>query len=257
MKRKSSGSGLYFAIGIVVIGASAAAGYYLYGAHSGAAPSTSVSTNTTVAQPAEVAPTPAPVAPGPVQSAGKYVAPGAPPVMIAELKSTPVPEKTDPDPEASQTGTPAVASATITDQATTDPSSTPPVPTSTSTDVTSDSANPPAPTSPPATDANPAPPTVIAPAPDQSVPSTTVSNPTPVAAGPLYCVEAGTFSSEKNAKTMVDNLRVLGFDASSLPTDSTNTAFRVQVGAFHNKPAADSAVTTLQKQGYPAYIVTK
>jgi cell division protein FtsN len=249
MKRKSSGTTAYVVAGILVVAASLAAGYYLTGPHSTSAPVNAPAASPVSGAPGETPPNPAPVQPRQIANAGKYTAPGAPPVTIKEIKSEPVPVKTQSDSEASQTGTSTAAPAPVTVSSNvTSPAQSTTGPGTTDSD-TSGSANP-------SGDSAPAAPAAVPAASNGSSTASADTTGSSSTGTTLYCVEAGTFTSEKNAKSLVDNLRTLGFDAAVVAGDNASS-FRVQVGAYHTKATADGAVTTLQHQGYPAYIQIK
>jgi len=77
-------------------------------------------------------------------------------------------------------------------------------------------------------------------------------------ASPLYHVLVGTtFTTEKSARSFAADLRHRGFMAMTSPvTGDTGTVYKVQVGAYRSRLAAEQAAGQLQQSGYPAYIAT-
>ena len=78
-------------------------------------------------------------------------------------------------------------------------------------------------------------------------------DPQPADAKALYVVEAGAYSDEASAKEMTDRLSAAGYG----PTQSTITTsfgrtYRVTVGPYPERVAAEEAVRELGQQGIPA-----
>jgi cell division septation protein DedD len=83
--------------------------------------------------------------------------------------------------------------------------------------------------------------------------STTSSSRTTVKVvdGGKWRVQLGSFTQQKSAQDLVDNLRQHGYEAKidKVAVDST-TAFKVWVGTFSTKEDASQTVTELQADGF-------
>ncbi|MDR3709759.1 MAG: SPOR domain-containing protein [Capsulimonadaceae bacterium] len=233
---------------VVVLGL--ALGFYLSGPPSDEANAPASSQSTSTDEGTGAAATSAASAP-PVQAAriGEYTAKGAPSIVIDE--QNPLPKK----PSASKTSG-AATSATVPSSAANStsapasPSTTPSAPPS-----GADSGASPAPVAPPA------PAHQESAAQTQTTPTQSAQqqgDSTPSDNAPLYHVLVGTtFTSEKNARIFAADLRHRGFMAmTSTVTSDSGTVYKVQVGAYRNRLAAEQTATQLQQSGFPAYIAT-
>lgn len=77
----------------------------------------------------------------------------------------------------------------------------------------------------------------------------------PAPSGMLYRVQAGAFTSWKNAVRMKSELQKKGFDAFVTTVDLGQLFYRVQVGAYNVKSNAENMRKKLQKAGFDALIV--
>ena len=265
-RSKSSSSLTFVPIALVVIAASAVAGYYLGGGtHSSFFP-----TQTHPAQPAPVPTISSSAPPHAMKVAtardqkADYTAPNAPDIEITEVKQpklndessksskiigTPPSTNTTTDPEASQQGT------TATDQT----GNPPPANTSADTgtpgstgDQTSDdqTAN-----TGSSSDANKGDYEKISTPPDPEASQTADTPPAPKPPKLTYRVQTGTFAVARNARILADALRGRGYDTSlRQETQGDQTVYRVQTGAYQSKSAANAAADALRASGYPAYV---
>lgn len=111
----------------------------------------------------------------------------------------------------------------------------------------------------PAPDATPAD-VSVAPA-ETPTPAETPAEPTPTPAatpestGPVE-LQFGSFSSEENAKALIEDLAGQGQDAriEAIPTDN-GTVYRVRGGGFNGTDDARTKADKLREQGIDAYIV--
>ncbi len=71
---------------------------------------------------------------------------------------------------------------------------------------------------------------------------------------PLYSVQVGSFSREKNAKQLTSRLLRVNYDARVMGDDARKI-FRVRVGSFVSKHDALILERKLKKEGYPTKIV--
>ncbi len=79
--------------------------------------------------------------------------------------------------------------------------------------------------------------------------------PTKPPASTVYKVQVGPYSTREAANTMAAELRGRGFSTLIVNEESGSKAtFRVQVGAFKSKASADSSAKELQANGYDAQI---
>lgn len=252
----SNNSVKYLAGSVAVVAVAFCIGYFVIG---GSRPQPTPPENVVppnVAAPAAPAPAkPAIIARAPRTQNGEYTAPGAPRIRIVEernpslldtSKMQPKPAAKSSDSEASQEAapTPKTVSTVISP-----------------TDAGSDSTD------------NTAPNTDTAP-PDGGTPSPTVTgtNPDPdtekvsgtgagevgqdgVSSKTQFRVQAGSFVASENAKALADALRRRGYVTSTrAERDGDRTVYKVQVGAYRTKSAADKAAQDLQSSGYPASV---
>lgn len=210
--------------------------------------------------PAEVASTSAVGATSaPARPMGEFTAKGAPEIQIDE--QSPSPKKRQPLVQPfSQTPSPASTSDSASATSAAAPAPAAPAPASQSPD-----ANPPAPSptiaAPPAPARNDAPDTpgtpdaAQSPAPASQATAAQSSGPD---SGPLYHVLVGTtFANEKNARIFAADLRHRGFMAMTWTVSGdSGPVYKVQVGAYHSRLAAEQTASQLQQSGYPAYIAT-
>jgi len=71
----------------------------------------------------------------------------------------------------------------------------------------------------------------------------------------LYRVQTGSFADPNNARQLADTLRSKGYTPSArVSHEGGKTIYKVQVGAFRSRDAADKAVKDLQKDNVPSYI---
>lgn len=108
---------------------------------------------------------------------------------------------------------------------------------------------------PPAPEATPAD-VSVAPTPEQSE---TPAEPTPTPAAPTSDaveLQFGSFSSEENAKQLIDELSKQGQNArlEAVPTDN-GTVYRVRGGGFTGEDEAKSQLEKLREQGIDAFVV--
>lgn len=250
----------FVAVAVAVIAVAFCVGYFILG---GARAPQTVQTN--VVAPA-APPTVTPVRPTtrvasapPRVTNPDYTAPGAPRVKIleertpsltniAQLQPKPAAKPAAPvDPEASQAAappakpTPAVSPDAGSSQSGTDSGSDTGA---NSTSNNTDSATPPAGASG-----------------DGNTDSTGSSGDSEAgqdgnSGGPAtFRVQAGSFAAAKNARTLADALRDRGYVASTrAERDGDKTVYKVQVGAYRTRAAADKAAQDLQSTGYPAYV---
>lgn len=78
--------------------------------------------------------------------------------------------------------------------------------------------------------------------------------PTTDAAGTLYRVQTGAFSSKANATAYAKKIKAAGFDTYMVKTDGL---YKVQVGAFGKKANAEAQMQKLIAVGFQAFITTK
>ncbi len=71
---------------------------------------------------------------------------------------------------------------------------------------------------------------------------------------PLYSVQVGSFSKEKNAKQLLSKLMRVRYDAHVLK-DDTKQIYRVRVGSYVSRHDALILERKLKKEGYPTKIV--
>ena len=214
-------------------------------------------------------PKPARVAITPRATNGDYTAPGAPHVEITEERTPslidtsnqqPKADKTPastPDAEASQEAAPTPKDTDITT-----PTDTSPDPDSTTVPDGSPNApvTPPAPPAdsnspvpPPATPAQPSDPDVEQIGTGHTDPEASQQGDT--TAKSQFRVQTGSFATADNAKTLADALHRRGYATSThSERDGDKTVYKVQIGAYRNRAAADKAAQDLQSSGYPAYV---
>lgn len=123
--------------------------------------------------------------------------------------------------------------------------------TATSTPKPAATAEPPAPEATPAD-------VSVAPTPEQSeTPAEPTPTPTPaVPASDAVELQFGSFSSEENAKQLIDELAKQGQNArlEAVPTDN-GTVYRVRGGGFTGTDDAKSQLEKLREQGIDAFVV--
>ncbi len=69
-----------------------------------------------------------------------------------------------------------------------------------------------------------------------------------------FRVQTGSFAAQQNARTLADALRGRGYSTSThAEQENGKTVYKVQIGAYRSRAAADKAAQDLQKSGYPAY----
>ena len=68
----------------------------------------------------------------------------------------------------------------------------------------------------------------------------------------LYKVQVGAYKSKANATTRVNNLKIAGVDACII---ESNGLYKVQAGAFKDKANAEKMVTKIKGLGYDCFIV--
>ena len=68
----------------------------------------------------------------------------------------------------------------------------------------------------------------------------------------LYKVQVGAYKSKANASTRVNNLKIVGVDACII---ESNGLYKVQAGAFKDKANAEKMVTKIKGLGYDCFIV--
>ena len=73
---------------------------------------------------------------------------------------------------------------------------------------------------------------------------------------PLYHVQVGSFSSEKNARALVQRLKVKQYDV-YLDKTRGDKWIRVQVGHLHSRDEAAKLETELQRDGLPTHIAPR
>jgi len=266
-RSKSNSSLTFVPIALVVVAASAVAGYYL----GGGSHSSLFATKTPPAQPAPVPTASSSVQQRPVRVAtakdqkADYTAPNAPDIEITEVKQpklndesnrpskiigAPPSTSTTTDSEASQqattptdqTANPQTATAstdtgttdTTGDQTSTDQTATPGASTDSSKGDYEKISTP--------TDSEASQQATAAPAPPKPVKFT-------------FRVQTGTFAVARNARILADALRGRGYDT-SLRTEmqGDQTVYRVQTGAYQSKSAANAAADALRASGYPASV---
>lgn len=78
--------------------------------------------------------------------------------------------------------------------------------------------------------------------------------PTADAAGTLYRVQTGAFSSKANATAYAKKIKAAGFDTYVVKADGL---YKVQVGAYSKKANAEAQMQKLTAAGFQAFITTK
>jgi len=69
-----------------------------------------------------------------------------------------------------------------------------------------------------------------------------------------FRVQTGSFAAQQNARVLAEALRSRGYATSTrAEQEDGKTVYKVQIGAYRNRAAADKAAQDLQKSGYPAY----
>lgn len=69
-----------------------------------------------------------------------------------------------------------------------------------------------------------------------------------------FRVQTGSFAAQQNARILADALRSRGYTTSThAEQEDGKTVYKVQIGAYRSRAAADKAAQDLQKSGYPAY----
>ena len=67
-------------------------------------------------------------------------------------------------------------------------------------------------------------------------------------------MQTGSFAAPENARALADALHSRGYSTSTrTEQDNGKTVYKVQVGSYRSRAAADKAAQDLQKNGYPAY----
>jgi cell division septation protein DedD len=268
----------YLAGSVAVLGIAFCIGYFFIG---GSRPQPTPPENLIPSNP-PVAAAPVPAKPviltrTPRTQNGEYTAPGAPSIRIAEDKSPSLVDlsklrnkATDstktPDSEATQEAAPTPKDS-LNDSPT--PDTAPP-----DGDATTSGDTPPTPTTTPDNTT-----------PGNTTPDNTASNKTPppppnndpdveqVGTHPVgphsdseagqegtsgkaqFRVQAGSFVASENAIALADALRRRGYDTSThAERDGDKTVYKVQVGAYRNRTAANKAAQDLQSSGYPASV---
>jgi cell division septation protein DedD len=98
---------------------------------------------------------------------------------------------------------------------------------------------------PPPPAPNPAPPAKADPPPaDKAQPIQTTPPGKPPATGDSWYVQVGAFTSRANAESMASDLKAKGYNTLVLP----GSPFKVRVGPFPQKTAAEQAATRLRKE---------
>ena len=69
----------------------------------------------------------------------------------------------------------------------------------------------------------------------------------------LYRVQVGAYSKKANADAMLEKIKKAGFDTYMV---QVNGLYKVQVGAYAQKANADNMMTKLKTAGYDAFITT-
>lgn len=70
----------------------------------------------------------------------------------------------------------------------------------------------------------------------------------------LYRVQVGAYSKKANADAMLEKIRKAGFDTYMVQVDGL---YKVQVGAYSKKSNADAMAAKLKASGFDTYITTK
>ena len=70
----------------------------------------------------------------------------------------------------------------------------------------------------------------------------------------LYRVQVGAYSKKENADAMAENIKKAGFDTYMVQVDGL---YKVQVGAYSKKSNADAMAAKLKASGFDTYITTK
>lgn len=71
----------------------------------------------------------------------------------------------------------------------------------------------------------------------------------------LFRVQSASFGQMKNARRLADALRERGFSPSTrTEREGDKTVYKVQIGAYRTRSAANKAALELQNNGYPAYV---
>lgn len=77
---------------------------------------------------------------------------------------------------------------------------------------------------------------------------------TPPPTSVLYRVQTGAFSNKPNADAMLTKVKAAGFDTYMVKVDNL---YKIQVGAFSKKTNADAMAAKLKAAGFDTYITTK
>jgi cell division protein FtsN len=254
----------YLAGSVAVLATAFCIGYFVIG---GSRPQPTPPENLIPSNP-PVAATPAPAKPvvltqTPRAQNGEYTAPGAPSIRIAEDKSPSLVDLSQSrnktadstkskDPEASQEAAPTPKNS-LNDSPT--PDTAPPP----DGDATTSGDTPPVPpTTPDKTTPAVPPPSTPNTDPDVEQVGThpdSEAGQEGTSGKAQFRVQAGSFVASENAKALADALRRRGYDTSThAERDGDKTVYKVQVGAYRNRTAANKAAQDLQSSGYPASV---
>lgn len=238
------------AFGVVVVGA--ALGYYVLGRPLPL--TTNVASTPDVPAPAPTpAASPLPASLTPHVKSSDYTAPGAPRIVIQEDRT---PQISGTSGKARLAARPKSDTLDIpTPDVETAPASRPPSPVK-PTPAVGDT-----PDAPPDTPA--APETIPPAAPSDSDFEKLDGRPDPEAGQEggsgteraLFRVQSASFGQMKNARRLADALRERGFSPSTrTEREGDKTVYKVQIGAYRTRAAANKAALELQNNGYPAYV---
>ncbi|MBN2395335.1 MAG: SPOR domain-containing protein [Candidatus Atribacteria bacterium] len=72
--------------------------------------------------------------------------------------------------------------------------------------------------------------------------------------GPVFTVQVGYFSVEKNARSLAEIIKTQGFQTFVF---KHNNAYKVQVGAYHSRIQAEKASQELKKLGYEVWVTQR